>query len=126
MSDNTTILPISHGGGGAAPRNKPRRRRKTIQGEQQSSLPLVNPKIDPRINPKVDSLYNLPHIDPRAEIKQKLRDKIHGRSMERIPAKARNDILEKSLKTMGIDQDKLRSDLEALNKMGGFTIDMKN
>ena len=109
MSDSTKILDISDGGG-ALSRRKHRRRPRAIQDEQPTPT-LVN--------------YNVNSFDHRADLKQKLRDKIYSRSMERITVRARNDILEKSLKTMGIDQDKLRSDLEALNKMGGFTIDMK-
>ncbi len=108
MSDSTKILDISDGGG-ALSRRKHKRRSRAIQNEQ--STPLVNSNVN--------------SFDPRADLKQKLRDKIHSRSMERITVRVRNDILEKSLKTMGIDQDKLRSDLEAVNKMGGFTIDMK-
>jgi hypothetical protein len=60
----------------------------------------------------------------RDELKQKLKDKLFESQMERIPSKVRNNILEKSLKNIGIDKDKLKLDLNNLNRHGGFTMDL--
>jgi hypothetical protein len=62
----------------------------------------------------------------REELKQKLKDKLFESQMERIPSKVRNNILEKSLKNIGINKDKLKLDLDNLNRQGGFTMDIKN
>jgi hypothetical protein len=62
----------------------------------------------------------------REELKRKLKDKLFESQMERIPAKVRNNILEKSLKSIGIDKDKMKVDLDNLNRQGGFTMDIKN
>lgn len=61
----------------------------------------------------------------RKQLKNKLRDKLTAKKMQRCTNKQRDEIITKSLETMGVDKEKFFKDMEAVKKAGGkLEIDM--
>ena len=60
----------------------------------------------------------------RKKLRQKLRYKIGEGRISRSNKQHKELILEKTLKKMGLDKDKLKADIEAVNKQGGFTLNL--
>jgi len=113
---------------GAPPNHKKRRPRN--RRDSKVPVPDVNPDIDPRENPSVNSLNSLPSISPsdkiKDELRKKLKENLYGKKLGRMTAKNRTDIIDTNMESMGIDMGKLKEDIEALNKQGGFTLNIKN
>ena len=61
----------------------------------------------------------------RDELKKKLREKLVKQKRHRSTKKVKNHVLEKSFKSQGVDFEKLKKDLEAVQKQGGLTLNMK-
>ena len=66
----------------------------------------------------------MPKSSNREELKKKLKEKLVENKISRSSKVAREVILEKSLKTMGIDKDKMKKDLDAVKKQGGFSLNL--
>lgn len=112
-----------------APPNRKKRRPRRHK-DSKVPLPEVDPKIDPRENPRVDSLNSLPVIVPvdklKEDLRKKLRETINDKKLGRMTVKNRTDVLDSSMNAMGVDMSKLKEDIEALQKQGGFTLNLKN
>lgn len=59
------------------------------------------------------------------ELRVLFRSKKGEMSIKRSSKNKKEAILEKTLKKIGIDKDKFKSDLEAVKKQGGFEINIK-
>tara|TARA_Y100000389_G_scaffold192429_1_gene219862 strand:- start:655 stop:870 length:216 start_codon:yes stop_codon:yes gene_type:complete len=62
----------------------------------------------------------------RNKLRKKLREKIDLKKISRTTKSNKEQILQKSLATMGIDKDKLKADIEALKKQGGLSLKIPN
>jgi len=60
----------------------------------------------------------------REKLRQKLRYKIGDGRISRSNKQHKELILEKTLKKMGLDKDKLKADIEAVKKQGGLTLNL--
>ena len=60
----------------------------------------------------------------REQLREKLRLKLGNKKLRRTNKKVRNQIMEKGLKKEGVDLEKLKKDIEAVNKQGGLTVDL--
>jgi hypothetical protein len=60
----------------------------------------------------------------RKKLRQELRYKISEGQISRSNKQNKELILEKTLKKMGLDKDKLKADIEAVNKQGGLTLNL--
>ena len=60
----------------------------------------------------------------REQLRQKLRQKLGTAKLKRINKKVREKMVEKGLKKEGVDLERLKNDIEAVNKQGGLTIDL--
>ena len=60
----------------------------------------------------------------REQLRQKLRQKLGSAKLKRTNKKVREKMVEKGLKKEGVDLEKLKNDIEAVNKQGGLTIDL--
>lgn len=54
-----------------------------------------------------------------------LQAKIAEKRLQRASRHAKDQILERTMKSMGIEKEKFQKDLEAVTKAGGLTIDAK-
>jgi len=63
--------------------------------------------------------------EKRAILRKKLREKLGEKQINRSSKKNKEQILDKSMSTMGLDYKKLKADLEAIKKQGGLTLNMK-
>lgn len=59
--------------------------------------------------------------DTREELRKKLHSKLSDKKIGRFSKEKKEIMLSKSLKKDGIDKEKLKKDIEALKKQGGFT-----
>ena len=62
----------------------------------------------------------------RKQLSNLLKSKITEKQIYRSGKDQREKVLEKTLGSLGIDQDKFKADLEAIKKQGGLEINMKN
>jgi hypothetical protein len=62
----------------------------------------------------------------RDELRKKLREKLDVKKIERSSKKTKDSILKDTMEKMGVDSDKLRQDLEKVNKENGFSIKLNN
>lgn len=60
----------------------------------------------------------------REELRKKLRQKIATQKMGRSTKKTKEKVLDKEFKSQGVDFEKLKKDLEAVQKQGGLTLNM--
>ena len=60
----------------------------------------------------------------RKELKSKLRAKLEEGKIMRSSKKTKQQILDKTLKSMDIDTEKLKKDMEELKKQGGLSINL--
>lgn len=60
----------------------------------------------------------------REELKKRLRARIEEGKISRSSKVVKQDILDKTLKNMGIDKEKLEKDMEEVKKQGGLTINL--
>jgi hypothetical protein len=60
----------------------------------------------------------------REELKKRLKARIEEGKISRSSKLAKQDILDKTLKNMGIDKEKLEKDMEEVRKQGGFSINL--
>jgi SMC interacting uncharacterized protein involved in chromosome segregation len=60
----------------------------------------------------------------RNELRTKLRNKLEDSKMTRFTKQNKEKILEKSLKQMNIDKEKLKKDIEEVNNQGGLTFNL--
>jgi hypothetical protein len=60
----------------------------------------------------------------REELKKRLKARIEEGKISRSSKLAKQDILDKTLKNMGIDKEKLEKDMEEVKKQGGLTINL--
>lgn len=58
------------------------------------------------------------------ELKNMLRAKISEKRIERSSKHSRENILDKTLKDIGIDKEKFKKDLEEVKKQGGLDINL--
>lgn len=58
------------------------------------------------------------------ELKNMLRAKISEKRIERSSKQSRENILDKTLKDIGIDKEKFKKDLEEVKKQGGLDINL--
>ncbi len=63
-------------------------------------------------------------MDNREKLRQKLRSKIGQSRLSRNSKESKEAILEKTLAKMGLDKEKLKADIAAVKKQGGFTLDL--
>jgi hypothetical protein len=68
--------------------------------------------------------YNKMNDKDREELKKRLRARIEEGKISRSSKSAKQDILDKTLKNMGIDKEKLEKDMEEVKKQGGLTINL--
>ena len=59
------------------------------------------------------------------ELRNLCRSKRGELRIKRSSKRQKEDMLEKTLKQIGIDKEKFKADLEAVKKQGGFEINMK-
>lgn len=64
-------------------------------------------------------------MDQRQEIRDQLRSKILEKRLSRSNKHTQEQVLEKTMKKMGIDKERFQKDLENVTKAGGFHIDVK-
>lgn len=60
----------------------------------------------------------------RQELRNALKAKITEKQIERSTKDRKEQVLDKTLKNLGLDKEKLKKDLEELKKQGGLKIDM--
>lgn len=60
----------------------------------------------------------------RKELKAKLRAKLEEGKIMRSSKQTKQQIFDKTLKSMDIDTEKLRKDMEELKKQGGLSINL--
>jgi len=60
----------------------------------------------------------------REELKKRLKARIEEGKISRSSKLAKQDILDKTLKNMGIDKEKLEKDMKEVKKQGGLTINL--
>lgn len=60
----------------------------------------------------------------REELKKRLKARIEEGKISRSSKLVKQDILDKTLKNMGIDKEKLKKDMEEVKKQGGLTINL--
>ena len=63
-----------------------------------------------------------PKKKPDTALRAKLKEKIALQRITRSTKEQKEYTLDKTLKGMGIDKDKLKADLEAVKKQGGLSI----
>jgi hypothetical protein len=63
-------------------------------------------------------------MDNREKLRQKLRSKIGQSRLSRNSKESKEAILKKTLAKMGLDKEKLKADIAAVKKQGGFTLDL--
>lgn len=59
--------------------------------------------------------------DERNNLKSKLKMKISDQSLRRSSKIKKETLIDKNLKKLGVDKEKLKNDIEALKAQGGFT-----
>jgi len=59
------------------------------------------------------------------ELRKKLRAKIGERQIQRSTKHCREMVLDQTMKSMGLDRQKLKDDLAAIKQQGGLTISLK-
>jgi hypothetical protein len=60
----------------------------------------------------------------REDLRKKLRDRIGEKKINRNKKQSKETILKNTLAEMGIDSEKLKEDLEKVNKENGFSINI--
>ena len=60
----------------------------------------------------------------RQELRNMLKAKITEKQIQRSTKDHKEQVLDKTLKNIGIDKEKFKKDLEELKKQGGLKIDM--
>jgi|TARA_Y100000389_G_scaffold106355_1_gene103311 hypothetical protein len=60
----------------------------------------------------------------KEELRQKLRDKITAGQLQRSSKQKKEYVVEKSLKKMGIDKEKLEKDMQAVKNQGGLSVNL--
>lgn len=60
----------------------------------------------------------------RQELRNALKAKITEKQIVRSTKDRKEQVLDKTLKNLGLDKEKLKKDLEELKKQGGLKIDM--
>lgn len=61
----------------------------------------------------------------REELKAMLKARIGEKKIQRSSKEKKENILEKTLKDIGIDKEKFKNDLEAIKKQGGLQISLE-
>lgn len=61
----------------------------------------------------------------KKELSKLLRDKLGEKCIDRSTKKAKEEVLNKTLKHFGIEKDKFKADLDAVRKQGGLEINVK-
>jgi hypothetical protein len=61
----------------------------------------------------------------KKELTKLLRDKLGEKCIGRSSKKAKEEVLNKTLKHFGIEKDKFKADLDAVRKQGGLEINVK-
>ena len=59
-------------------------------------------------------------------LKDKLKEKMQLLKLKRSTKRSRDTFVDNKLKSIGIDKDKLKNDMEQIKKQGGLTFDLKN
>lgn len=59
-----------------------------------------------------------------SELRKKLKERIYEAKLKRSNKQTKEDVVDRTLKTMGVDKEKLKKDLEELKKVGGLSIDL--
>lgn len=72
----------------------------------------------PKKNPSTEKMSD----NEKQKLRAKLQDKLYYKNMGRRSAKAREAEFERNFKNSGIDIERLKKDLELVNKQGGFQI----
>mgnify|MGYP000363717743 FL=1 len=62
----------------------------------------------------------------REKLRQKLRAKIGESRISRSSKQSKEKVLDKELKKMGLDKEKLKADISAVKKQGGLTLNFSN
>ena len=62
----------------------------------------------------------------REKLRQKLRAKIGENRISRSSKQSKEKVLDKELKKMGLDKEKLKADISAVKKQGGLTLNFSN
>mgnify|MGYP005987519343 FL=1 len=62
----------------------------------------------------------------REKLRQKLRAKIGESRISRSSKHNKEKVLDKELKKMGLDKEKLKADISAVKKQGGLTLNFSN
>ena len=62
----------------------------------------------------------------RDELRSKLKIKLGDKRLNRSSKMKKEVVIDKNLKKLGIDKDKLKNDIEAVKKQGGFTDEQMN
>jgi hypothetical protein len=60
----------------------------------------------------------------KEDLRKKLRDRIGEKKINRNKKQSKETILKNTLAKMGIDSEKLKEDLEKVNKENGFSINI--
>lgn len=68
---------------------------------------------------------DIEHQKKIENIKSMFRTKMEERKIGRSSKIIKENILEKTLKQLGVDKDKFKADLEAVKKQGGLQVDLK-
>lgn len=100
-------------------RYKENKRRKKIE-EQNRHQEELNKATKDAINREKARLAK------EEEKRAMFRAKIVEKRIQRSSKALKEHVLEKTLKQIGIDKDKFKSDLEAVQKQGGLEINLKN
>jgi len=66
------------------------------------------------------------HKPSLKELRDLLHAKIGEKRIQRSSKTAKEHTLERTLRTLGIDKDKFKADVDAVQKQGGFTMTMNN
>jgi hypothetical protein len=66
----------------------------------------------------------MPTEEERKELRLRLKEKIQEGKITRSSKKTKEQILDKTLKKMGIEKDKLIEDMTAVKKEGGLSINL--
>jgi len=59
-------------------------------------------------------------------LKDKLKEKMQLLKLKRSTKRSRDTFVDNKLKSIGIDKEKLKNDMEQIKKQGGLTFDLKN
>jgi hypothetical protein len=68
---------------------------------------------------------SLQDIERKKELKERFNAKMDEKNSSRFSKKKKEFIFDKNLKNIGIDKEKFKADLDAVQKQGGLEINMK-